>query len=321
MSKKLKFGYLVPTRDAVMNAPDGRADVMRMIDLAAKAEAQGFDSVWIGDSLLSRPRFEALTTLAAIAMRTTRVEMGTAVYLNALRHPLSLAHTAGNVDLISGGRFIFGIGTGPGTSSVRDEYIASAVDFKKRGAIQEESIKIMKGLWKGKPFTFHGNHFQIDNALLYPLPARDGGPPILLAGASEKPLRRIANCADGWMPISHTVQEFSENWKHLQDYAVEAGRDPNKLMRILYVTLNINPDSARAEHENEAFLQSYYGDAHKVISATQAICPGNAEKCADFMRGFAQAGVDHFIVRFSATDQEAQMQRLLSDVIPKLTKN
>src|SRR3990172_1920460 len=118
MNPPLKFGYLIPTREAVMRAPDGRADIGRMIELAVRAEQKGFDSVWIGDSILARPRFEALTTLAAIAMRTQRVELVTAVYLTPLRHPLPLAHTVGNLDLLSAGRFLFGIGVGPPTPPV-----------------------------------------------------------------------------------------------------------------------------------------------------------------------------------------------------------
>ena len=94
MDHPLQFGYLIPTRDAVMRAANGHADVGRMIDLAVRAEEQGFDSVWIGDSILARPRFEALTTLAAVAARTKRVQVGTAVYLSALRHPVPLAQAA-----------------------------------------------------------------------------------------------------------------------------------------------------------------------------------------------------------------------------------
>ena len=96
MPNKIKFGYLVPTRDAVMRAPDGRADIRRMLDLAVKSEQMGYDSLWIGDSLLARPRFEALTTLAAISSLTKKIEMGTAVYITPLRHPVPLAHTVGN---------------------------------------------------------------------------------------------------------------------------------------------------------------------------------------------------------------------------------
>src|SRR5689334_16568391 len=122
MSAPYKFGYLIPTRDAVMNAPGGRADIKRMLELAVRAEKQGFDAVWIGDSILAKPRFEPLTTLAAISALTERVQLGTAVYLTPLRHPVPLAHAVGNLDLLSGGRLIFGIGTGPGAPNVRSEY-------------------------------------------------------------------------------------------------------------------------------------------------------------------------------------------------------
>lgn len=301
-----------------MHAPGGRADIHRMLDLAVKAEKQGFDSVWVGDSILARPRFEALTTLAAIAARTERVELGTAVYLSPLRHPVPLAHTAGNLDLLSGGRFLFGIGIGSGNKAVRAEFTACGADYRYSGQLQEEGLQIMKGLWTGQPFTFHGKHFQVENATLHPLPGRPGGPPVLLAAASERPLRRAARLADGWLPISHDPPEFSTNWKRLQDYSAEAGRDPAKLMRILYVTLNVNRDASRAEQETEAFLEAYYSPNHKQISRTQAICSGEPEHCADFLRAFAEAGATHFIVRFASSDQEPQMDRFVAEVIPSL---
>src|SRR5262249_25612777 len=154
----------------------GRADIHRMLALAVRAEQAGFDSVWIGDSILARPRFEALTTLAAIAMRTARVQLGTAVYLTPLRHPVPLAQTVGNLDLLCGGRLSFGIGLGPPTAAVRAEYAACGVDFRQRGVIQEEGLQIMKGLWTGQPFSSQGKHFRIDSSTLHPLPARAGGP-------------------------------------------------------------------------------------------------------------------------------------------------
>ena len=198
MNTRPKIGYLIPTRDAVMRAPGGRADISRMLELAVEAERKGFDSVWIGDSILARPRFEALTTLAAIAACTERVQLGTAVYLSPLRHPVTLAHTAGTLDLLSGGRFLFGIGLGPPVPSVEAEYAACGVDFKRRGQLQEEGLQIMKGLWTGQPFSFQGKLFSLENITLHPLPAREGGPPVMLAAAAERPLRRIARLGDGW---------------------------------------------------------------------------------------------------------------------------
>ena len=303
-----------------MRARDGRADVRRMVDLAVRAERQGFDSVWIGDSILARPRFEALTTLAAIAARTERVALGTAVYLSALRHPVSLAHTVGNLDLLSGGRLLFGIGLGPPNAAVRAEYAACGVQHRRRGAIQEEGLQIMKGLWTGKSFTFQGNLFQVENVRLHPLPGRPGGPMVMLAAAAERPLRRIARFADGWLPISPNVQEFSSDWQKLCGYCAEVGRDPGQLLRVFYVTLNVNRDRSKAQGEMDAFLNAYYGPEHAAaVARTQGHEAGEPERCADFLREFARAGARHFVVRFAASDQEKQMDRLLAEVAPLLS--
>ena len=102
------FGYLLPTREVVM-AP-GNPDFASLIDLAETAEGHGFDSVWCGDSVLARPRLEALSTLAAIAGRTQKVKLGTAVFLPALRNPVILANEVANLDIISNGRVILGVG-------------------------------------------------------------------------------------------------------------------------------------------------------------------------------------------------------------------
>src|SRR6185295_4985527 len=101
------FGFLLPTREIVMNqeVPNFR----QILELAERAEGLGFDSVWVGDSVLARPRFEALTTLAAIAGRTQRVQLGTAVLLPMLRHPVVLANEVANLDHIANGRLILGV--------------------------------------------------------------------------------------------------------------------------------------------------------------------------------------------------------------------
>jgi alkanesulfonate monooxygenase SsuD/methylene tetrahydromethanopterin reductase-like flavin-dependent oxidoreductase (luciferase family) len=303
-----------------MRAPDGRADVRRMIDLAVRAERQGFDSVWIGDSILARPRFEALTTLAAISQRTERVTLGTAVYLSALRHPVPLAHSVGNLDLLTGSRLLFGIGLGPPNAAVRAEYAACGVEHRRRGAIQEEGLQVMEGLWTGKPFTFRGKFFQLDNITLHPLPGRPGGPPVLLAAAADRPLRRIARFADGWLPISPSAEAFSNDWEKLRGFCAEVGRNPGSLLGVLYVTLNINSDRAQAQREMDAFLDAYHGKENAAaVSRTQGHEAGEPERCADFLRKFAQAGARHFVVRFAATDQESQMDRLLTEVVPLLS--
>ena len=106
-----RVGFLLPTRGLLL-AEDRPQSADRIIDLACRAEEAGLDSVWVGDSLTAKPRLEPLTALAAVAARTSRVRLGTAVLLMALRHPVLLAQTLGTVDLISRGRLIIAAGVG-----------------------------------------------------------------------------------------------------------------------------------------------------------------------------------------------------------------
>jgi probable F420-dependent oxidoreductase len=319
MSEKVKFGYLVPTRDAVMRAPDGHANIQRIIDLAVLSERMGFDSIWVGDSILARPRFEALTTLAAIAARTSHAQLGTAVYLTPLRHPVPLAQTVANVDLLSDGRLLFGIGIGPGSPAVHAEYAACGIDFHKRGLLLEESLQIMKGLWTGQPYSFNGKLFELKNARMHPLPSRDGGPVVLMAARAERALKRLARFADGWLPICPDPESFAADWKKIVETCQEIKRDPKALLRVLYTTLNVNADENQAAREMDEFLLAYYGPQQKeIISKYQGHCAGSPERCAAFLRGFVDAGVPHFAVRFAATMQEPQMERFLGDVVPLL---
>src|SRR6266699_5527874 len=121
-----KIGYLLPTRERVM---EGHPETASLLALAERAEALGFDSVWVGDSLLARPRHDPLTLLAAVAARTRRAELGTAVLLPALRNPVVLAQQVATLDRISEGRVILGIGIAADVPNIRAEFTAAGVPF------------------------------------------------------------------------------------------------------------------------------------------------------------------------------------------------
>ena len=108
------FGFLLPTRGVLVYADGGVPDVELNFRMAEEVERLGYDSVWVGDSITSKPRLESLTMMGAIAARTSRVKLGSAVLLNALRHPVHLAHVVSTVDNISAGRVLLGIGAGRG---------------------------------------------------------------------------------------------------------------------------------------------------------------------------------------------------------------
>ena len=117
-----RVGYLLPTRERVM---EGRDETGSLLALAEKAEGLGYDSLWVGDSLLARPRHDPLTLLAAVAARTRKPELGTAVLLPALRNPVVLAQQVATLDRIAEGRVILGVGIAADVPNIRAEFTAA----------------------------------------------------------------------------------------------------------------------------------------------------------------------------------------------------
>ena len=150
----IRLGYLLPTREVVMR---GQPEAGPLLDLAERAETIGFDSVWVGDSLLARPRHEPLTLLAGIAGRTKKVELGTAVLLPTLRNPVIMAHQVATLDQISQGRVILGVGIAADVSAIRAEFAAAGVPFEKRVGRMMEGLRLCKALWSGAPVDWDGD--------------------------------------------------------------------------------------------------------------------------------------------------------------------
>ena len=170
----LRIGYLLPTREQIM---EGRPEVAPLLDLAEKAEQLGFDSLWVGDSLLARPRHKPLTLLAAVAGRTRRAALGTAVLLPALRNPVLLAHQAATLDQASEGRLILGVGIAADVPNIRAEFKAAGVPFEKRVGRMLEGLRLCRALWSGEEVDWDGR-WQVTKGRLAPMPHRPGGPPI-----------------------------------------------------------------------------------------------------------------------------------------------
>src|SRR5499427_1303859 len=171
-----QIGYLLPTRERVM---EGRPETGSLLDLAARAESLGFDSVWVGDSLLSRPRHDPLTLLAAAASRTRKVMLGTAVFLPALRNPVVLAQQLATLDQISEGRLVLGVGIASDIPSIRAEFAAAGVPFEGRVGCLMEGLRLCRALWTGAPVEWDGR-WRVAAGVLRPTPYRPGGPPIWL---------------------------------------------------------------------------------------------------------------------------------------------
>ena len=307
------FGFLLPTREIVMN--QAIPNFREILDLAEQAEALGFDSVWVGDSVLARPRFEALTTLAAVAVRTQRVRLGTAVLLPMLRQPVVLANQVANLDLVANGRLILGVGIGGNNPTVAQEFAACGVPIARRVGMFEETITLMRRLWTEPEVTFQGRYFQVQSVRLGLRPSRQSGVPLWMAGSGDNALRRVLRLGDGWLPIS-SPQAFTADWERLQVLGQEIGRDARELHRCLYATLNVNADVAQAQRELRAFIESYYSIPYEVQATRNGLCAGSAEQCIAWLKDFVAAGAQTIVVRFGSPDQSGQLARFASEVLP-----
>ncbi|MBT3369593.1 MAG: LLM class flavin-dependent oxidoreductase [Rhodospirillaceae bacterium] len=291
----VRLGYLLPTREVVMR---GQPEAGPLMDLAERAEGLGFDSVWVGDSLLARPRHEPLTLLAGIAGRTKKVELGTAVLLPTLRNPVIMAHQVATLDQISQGRVILGVGIAGDVPAIRAEFAAAGVPFEKRVGRMMEGLRLCKALWSGKPVDWDGR-WPVEQGVLAPTPHRPGGPPIWGGGSAPAARVRTGRHFDGWFPTGPDAAGWDEQWTGVKDSAREAGRNPDDLVGAVYLTLAINDDAAKAQQQVDTFMEEYYGASAKVLAKHQATYAGGAAGCAEWLKGYADAGATHMVLRFA----------------------
>ena len=310
----VELGVLLPTREAVMS---GRPATAPMLAMAERAEAAGFDSVWIGDSLTARPRHEPLTLLAAVAARTRRVRLGTAVLLPALRNPVVLAHVVGTLDRVAEGRVILGVGIAADTPAIRREFAAAGVPFERRVGRFLETLEICGALWTRDDVRFSGKHFTLEGVTMEPKPHRAGGPPIWIGGSGPTALREAPRF-DAWFPTGPGIEFFAEHFPRVQAAARASGRAPDAVTGAAYVTVALDPSPAAAEQRLHAFLESYYAAPARTIMARQATYAGPIEGCVEWLQRWIAAGARHLMLRFAGGDQLAQVDDAAARLLPRL---
>jgi len=300
-----KFGILLPTREVVLS---GRADPASIYDLADRTEALGFHSVWVGDSVVAKPRLDALTTLAAVGARTKRIRLGTAVYLAALRNPVLVAHMVGTVDWLSRGRVDLGIGYARPNDPVQEhEYKILGHDPAKRIKMSEELVQVMRKLWRENDVSFSGNFSKFDHITVEPKPIQRGGVPIWLASNNIEPgLKRVGRMGDGWLNNITDPKIYKECLGKIRAYAGTAGRDPDAIEPGLYFTLAAG--GREAIEEGQKFLSQYYNRPYEAVAKAMVCVLGSWEQVLDHMQAYIEAGARTLVLRFATSDQMRHLE-------------
>jgi alkanesulfonate monooxygenase SsuD/methylene tetrahydromethanopterin reductase-like flavin-dependent oxidoreductase (luciferase family) len=315
----MRIGILIPTRGAVMQSAR-RPPLDESWAMARHADHAGYDAVWVGDSVVAKPRLEPLTTLAFIGAMTERVRLGTAVLLPALRHPVVLAHQLANVDQISRGRLVVGVGVGWSLPSAELEWAACGMDHKRRVRRLEEHLEIWRLLWRGEPVTHRAHGVDLVEHTIGPLPWTEAGPPVLITAGNRGELlpaqfERFARLGDGLI----TTYVHAEECRPIRERAEEAltrrGRALPGFPLCVYTTVRMDCDAARAQRETEAFLATYYGGG---VHTRGTLGLGPADAVITALQRYAAAGATDLCIRFIGDDQIGQLERFTTEVLPGL---
>jgi probable F420-dependent oxidoreductase len=213
----------------------------QLASVSQRAEALGFESVWIPEHVVFPTRFasrypyaadgvppitpetpilDPLLVLAHIAGLTSRIRLGTNIYLLALRHPLIGARLATTLDVLSGGRLTLGVGVG----WLEEEFRALGVDFATRGARTREYVRALKALWTEPEIEFRGRYVSFGPVKFEPKPVQKPHPPIVFGGETDAALRRAAAVGDGWYGVGHTPETAAGQVRKLRELLAAAGR-------------------------------------------------------------------------------------------------
>jgi probable F420-dependent oxidoreductase len=260
---------------------------------ARAAEAAGFDSLWAGDHIsFYVPILESLTLLSYVAGVTERVQVGTSVYLLPLRHPTTTAKTTAALDVLTGGRFLFGVGVG---GEFPPEFTASGVPVGERGSRTDESIALIRKLWSEDGVTHEGRHFQLGPVSLDPKPSRPGGPPIIVGGRKPPALRRAGRLGDGYISHMCAAETYAENLATIRRHATDAGRRDVPFHTAAFLFTILDDDYEKALDGAANLLQMIYNRPFRDAAKKYCLL-GRPEDCLAQVQAFADAGCRHFVL-------------------------
>ena len=277
---------------------------------AVRAEALGYDSVWVSDHVVvphanvvnfGETIFDPLITLGVVAGATRRVQLGTTVLIIPYRNAVVTAKMISSLDALSGGRVLFGIGAG----WVAAESAMLGLPFKERGAMTDEYLRAMQELWTSRRPAFNGAYTQFNDLVFEPKPIQKPHPPIWVGGHSKAALRRTAEFGAAWHPINRPVEELRASQAEIARLCQARGR-----ASVPALTLR---NDVRIVRPGESAPKSAH--AGRVLA-------GSPADLVEQIGELTAVGVEHLVCEFLAADGrelEEQMATFAERVRPRLS--
>jgi alkanesulfonate monooxygenase SsuD/methylene tetrahydromethanopterin reductase-like flavin-dependent oxidoreductase (luciferase family) len=323
MTQERKLGLTLPQRGTFFDV----LSLSELVETGHWADETGlFDSVWIGDSLLAKPRPEAVALLGSLAAVTSNVTLAVGCLATfPVRDPVLFADQWATLDQLSDGRMLLAVCTGivkPNDASAREGALYGVTDAS-RAARMEENTEIVRRLWTEDDVTFTGRYTSFENVTVRPKPVQ-APPPIYIASnpvphpPATRALHRVARIADGWMTTRKSPEHLTVNLPAIKEFLVEEGRDPAAFGVAAYHNLNLNPDREAAYEESYRFLGEYYGPVFTEEQTRHWTAAGTTDQVvADLERLYAD-GATEVTLRITSWDWRRQLELLVKDVIPRV---
>ncbi len=317
MSDGITFGVFVPQgwKTELASVDGAEAQWQALVDVGVRAEELGFDHIWVYDHVHNVPVpaqeavFECWTTLAALSQRTSRIGLGQMVGCTSYRNPSLLAKITSTLDVVSGGRLVWGIGAG----WYEQEYRAYGYEFpsaRVRIETMEDCVEIVTRMWREGETTYDGTHLSVHGAQCDPKPL--GSPQVWIGGGGEKrTLRVVAKHAthSNW---GGSPEEWARKSAILDEHCAAVGRDPASITRTISGEIFLR--ATEAEIGNGS--RSFWGEPFETWSASNFV--GTPEQVVAKMQAYVDAGCRGFVPWCADYPDHETMELFATEVIPAL---
>ncbi len=292
-------------------------------------EDLGYESLFRSDHFFSlsgphnRDALETFISFVLVAEESSRLRFGPLVASMTFRHPSLVARMAAQIDQLSGGRFILGLGAGWNVP----EHEAFGIDFppvRERMDRLDEGIRVIRALWGDAPATFEGRYYRLRDAECYPKPAQSPAP-ILVGGSGEKrTLRIVAEHADEWNAVGQTLEGYRHKDEVLRQHCEAVGRDPSTIRRSMMAGFIVGRDASEQRAHlakiAEALPLLGRGDPDETIAGmrTRGWLVGTPSEVVEEIGLRAEAGVQRIMLQHHAQADEGVLELIASEVLPQV---
>lgn len=308
------YGIAARNFTAYPEMPSAKA----LIEYGETVERLGYDSLWVWDHILlgvepNFPILDSLTTLTAVAARTTRIKLGTGILVLPLRNPVALAKQLSTMDQISNGRLVMGMASG----WYKREFDAMGISFDKRGKLMDENLEILNRLWTEKKVDGTYMAHKISAAVMYPKPVQQPRMPILIGGYADRVLRRAGTAGDGWLTYFYDPPSFTKSWSKIRKFAEEGGKNPDKLLNASQLPIMVGASREAVRDEMMEWLNKEWDFPAGSDCSRESAVMGSVDDCIEQLKKHHAVGVQK-IIFVPYKYRPDQIEIIAKEIIPRL---